>query len=119
MLGQAPKGIGPDTPCPTCRILDGGPFQDSQYPYPECPCPEGFEKQAVEIKDETGAVVIRYRFCKPINGSCMGRKADVVTSPDQPPMVDETKKESGPNWVLILGGIGVAGLLYHRYTSLR
>lgn len=118
MLGESPQAIGPDTPCPTCRILDGGPFQDSQYPYPDCPCPEGFEKQPVEITNPDGQIISSYRFCKPTNGSCLGKTKGSVSPPIIPP--DEPEPEqSGPNWFLILGGIGVAGLLYHRYKSLR
>ena len=121
MLGQTPSNIGPNTPCPTCMILDGGPFQDSRYPFPDCPCPEGFEKQVVNIKaPDTDEIVTTYRFCKPKGDSCIGRKADVVRqAPDLPKLDALPPEKGGPDWLLILGGIGVAGLLYHRYKSLR
>jgi hypothetical protein len=119
MLGQSiSSAIGPETPCPTCRILDGGPFQDSQYPFPECPCPDGFAKQVVDIQGEDGAKKFSYRFCKPVDGNCIGKKAGIVKRPDQN-LPDVMVEETGPDWFLILGGLGVAGLLYHRYKSLR
>ena len=118
MLGQTPY-VTADSPCPTCRPLQAGPFTDSAYPFPDCKCPEGFEKQEVQIKNEqTDELQYTYTFCKPKGGSCIGKKA----SPNplrKIPDVLPPKRDIGPNWLMILGGIGVAGLLIHRYRSLR